>query len=56
MIDLLRPVLDYALIVAYLIWLALVFPKFLSRYRRYQQELQGLVIPARYLPSKKVKT
>lgn len=50
MIDLLRPFFDYALVILYLFWLALILPKFLMRYRRYQKELQGLVIPAAHMP------
>lgn len=56
MIDLLVPFMDYAVVVAYLMCLALILPKFWMRYRRYQQEVQGLVIPARHLPPKKVKS
>lgn len=50
MIDFLRPFFDYALVILYLFWLALILPKFLMRYRRYQKELQGLVIPAAHVP------
>lgn len=54
-IDFLRPFFDYALVILYLFLLALILPKFLMRYRRYQKELQGLVIPAALMPPVKAK-
>ena len=53
MIEWMRPFMDYAVVVAYLLLVAMVLPKFWMCYRRYQREIQGLVIPAQHMPPKK---
>lgn len=53
MIEWMRPAMDYAVVVAYLLIVAMVLTRFWMRYRRYQREIQGLVIPARHMPPKR---